>query len=111
MGCPRAPSLRIVQSRRRRLALRTRIKVVEGVPEPEQLSELDQVGRETVLDGDADDALGFDEGVPAGTTQSLEEVATLRELIGRAENLRGRGKDPKLAIAHRRSAATSRGWI
>lgn len=80
------------------LALRTRIKVVEGVPEPEQLSELDQVGRETVLDGDADDTLGFDEGVPAGTTQSPEEVATLRELIGRAEALRGRGKDPKLAI-------------
>lgn len=80
------------------LALRTRIKAVEGVPEGEQLAELEDVGKETVLDGDADDSLLFDESVPAGTTQEPEEIAALRSLIERAEALRGPRNDPKLAI-------------
>lgn len=80
------------------LALGTRIKVVEGVPEQEQLSELDDVGRETVLDGDADDSLLFDESVPAGTTQTPEELVALRALIDRSESLRGPRNDPKLAL-------------
>lgn len=80
------------------LALRTRIHAIQGVPEREQLYELDQVARETVLDGEADDTVAFDESVPAGTTQLPEEVAALRTLIARAEALRGSSNDVKLAI-------------
>jgi hypothetical protein len=79
------------------LALRTRIRTAQGVPERAQLTELDAVGRETVLDGDSDDTLPFDESVPAGTTQLPAELALLQALIDRTETLRGPHNDPKLA--------------
>jgi hypothetical protein len=79
------------------LALRTRLKAVEGEPEPRQIAELDQSASETVMDGAADDALTLDETVPAGTVESPEDAAALRQLIERAEALRGPKSDPKLA--------------
>jgi superfamily II DNA or RNA helicase len=80
------------------LALRTRLKAVEGETESEQMTELDQAASETVLDGAADDALTLDETVPAGTVESPEDGAVLRRLIDRAEALRGPRVDPKLVV-------------
>jgi superfamily II DNA or RNA helicase len=79
------------------LALRTRLKAVEGEPEPQQIAEIDQAAAATVLDGEADDALTLDETVPAGTIDSPEDAVALRQLIARAEDLRGIKSDPKLA--------------
>ncbi|PZP59282.1 MAG: helicase SNF2, partial [Azospira oryzae] len=79
------------------LALRTRLKAVEDEPEGQQIAELDQAAAETVMDGAADDALTLDETVPAGTIESPEDAAVLRQLIERAEALRGVKSDPKLA--------------
>lgn len=79
------------------LALRTRLKAVEGEPESQQIAELDQAASETIMDGAADDALTLDETVPAGTVESPEDAAALRQLIERAESLRGPKSDPKLA--------------
>lgn len=78
------------------LALRTRLKAVEGEPESQQIAELDQAASETVMDGAADDALTLDETVPAGTVESPEDAVALRKLIERAEALRGPKSDPKL---------------
>ncbi len=80
------------------LALRTRLKAIEGETESEQIAELDQAASETVMDGAADDALTLDETVPAGTVESPEDALALRKLIERAEALRGPKADPKLAV-------------
>ena len=80
------------------LALRTRLEAAEGKPESEQIIELDQAAGETVMDEVADDSLTLNETVPAGTVESYEDAAELRELIGRAENLRGPKRDPKLRV-------------
>lgn len=79
------------------LALRTRLRVVEGEPEGQQIADLEQAASETVMDGAADDALTLDETVPAGTTESPEDAVALHQLIERAEALRGIRSDPKLA--------------
>jgi len=79
------------------LALRTRLKAVEGEPESQQIAELDQAASDTVMDGAADDALTLDETVPAGTVESPADAAALRQLIERADALRGAKSDPKLA--------------
>jgi superfamily II DNA or RNA helicase len=79
------------------IALRTRLKAVEGEPENVQIAELDRSASETVMDGAADDTLTLDETVPAGTVGSPEDAAALRQLIERAEALRGPKSDPKLA--------------
>ncbi|MCP9456244.1 MAG: DEAD/DEAH box helicase [Nitrospira sp.] len=80
------------------VALRTRIKAVEGATERQQIEELDAAGMETVLDGESDDLLSQDEAVPAGQPESAaEESAALRTLIDRAEKLKGPKHDPKLA--------------
>lgn len=80
------------------LALRTRLKAIEGESESKQIAELDQAASETVMDGAADDALTLDETVPAGTVESPEDALALRKLIERAEALRGPKADPKLAV-------------
>jgi superfamily II DNA or RNA helicase len=83
------------------LALRTRLNAVEGQPENQQIAELDVTASETVMDGAADDALTLDESIPAGTVESPDDVAALRQLIERAEALRGPKNDPKLhALVH-----------
>jgi superfamily II DNA or RNA helicase len=79
------------------LALRTRLRRMEGLSESEQLAELDLLAAETVLDGAGEDGLGSDETVPAGTTEAPSEAAELRQLIQRAEALRGPERDAKLA--------------
>jgi superfamily II DNA or RNA helicase len=84
------------------IALRTRLKSAEGMPEQQQVIEIDLQGAETVLDGEASDLLNFDENVPAGTTEDVSisdgDAAALRALLERAENLKGPKNDPKLAV-------------
>jgi superfamily II DNA or RNA helicase len=80
------------------LALRTRLKALDGASEPDQLQELERTANEMVLDGDADDTLPLEETVPAGTTESPDDTAALRALIDRADSLREGTDDPKLAI-------------
>lgn len=79
------------------LALRTRLKAVEGEREETQLADLDATALETVMDGAADDSLTLDETVPAGTLESPEDALSLCQLIAQAEQLHGLRNDPKLA--------------
>ena len=78
------------------LALRTRLQAAENKNEQEQLADLDQVANETVMDEATDDSLSLNESVPAGTLDAPEDVETLRQLIKRADSLRGPRQDPKL---------------
>ena len=78
------------------LALRTRLQAAEAETEQAQVADLDQVARETVMDEAADDSLTLNESVPAGTVEALEDVPALRQLIARADALRGPNQDPKL---------------
>ena len=78
------------------LALRTRLQAAEGETEQAQVAGLDQAARETVMDEAFDDSLTLNESVPAGTMEAPEDAAALRELIARADALRGPKKDPKL---------------
>ena len=78
------------------LALRTRLQAAENRNEQEQLEDLDQVASETVMDEATDDSLSLNESVPAGTLDAPEDVGTLRQLIERADSLRGPKRDPKL---------------
>ncbi len=78
------------------LALRTRLEAATGESAEEQLANLEHTAVETVMDETADDSLTLDESIPAGTVDEVEDTAALRELIDRAEALRGPGKDPKL---------------
>ncbi len=80
------------------LALRTRLESARGETEEERLAALDVSGREAVADGDADDSLALAESVPAGTVDDPEGTEILRELIDRADALRGPGKDPKIEV-------------
>lgn len=75
-------------------ALRTRLTAVEGVPEEAQLAELERQAADTVLDGESDELLTFDEAEPAGRME--EDALALNDLIERVEGLRGPSKDPKL---------------
>lgn len=80
------------------VALRTRLKAAEGVSQQEQLTELEQAAGERVLDGMVDDSLSQDETVPAGTVESFQDAEILRQLIDRAESLRGVETDPKARL-------------
>jgi superfamily II DNA or RNA helicase len=80
------------------IALATRLRAAVGTTQEAQLTELDQIGQETVLDGEGD-ALPFDDGTPAGTTETPAEVRALQDLIERAKRLRGPKRDPKIAAA------------
>ena len=85
--------------------MQTRLRAVEGVPEPQQAAELERMAAETVLDGPSDDELNVDETVPAGTLVDVDtdaaDAEALRRLIARAEALKGPGKDPKLTVLGR----------
>ena len=87
------------------VALNTRLRAVEGVPEEQQVAEIERMAAETVLDGQSDDELNIDETVPAGTIEDAEtneaDAHALRQLIARAEALKGAGKDPKLTVLTR----------
>jgi superfamily II DNA or RNA helicase len=87
------------------IALQTRLRAVEGVPEAQQAAELERMASETVLDGPSDDELNVDETVPAGTLADVDtnaaDAEALRKLIARAEALKGQGRDPKLTVLAR----------
>ena len=78
------------------LALRTRLQAAEGADEHVQLASLDRAAGETVMDESADDSFTLAESVPAGTVEGAEDATALRELIDRADGLRGPRNDPKL---------------
>ena len=78
------------------LALRTRLQAAEGETERAQLDNLDRTAAETVMDETAEDSLSLAESVPAGTVEEAEDANALRELIDRADSLRGQRNDPKL---------------
>ena len=78
------------------LALRTRLKVAEGETEQAQLTILDRTAAETVMDETEDDSLSLAESVPAGAVEDAEDAEALRQLIDRADALRGPRNDPKL---------------
>ncbi len=84
------------------VALATRLRALEGAPEPEQLEALDQQGVEAVFDGAGADDLAFEEAAPAGLVEDAgaapEDAAALRGLLARAESLRGVERDPKLRL-------------
>ncbi len=77
-------------------ALRTRLQAAEGETEQARIIDLDRVARETVMDEVAEDSLTFNESVPAGTVEAVENAAALRQLIEQADALRGLKQDPKL---------------
>ncbi len=77
------------------LALRTRLQAAEGDTEDAKVEHLDRTAGETVLDETDDDSLALTESVPAGTVEAEDAVA-LRQLIDRADALRGPRNDPKL---------------
>ena len=87
------------------VALNTRLRAVEGLSEDLQVAEIERTAAETVLDGQSDDELNIDETVPAGTIEDAEtneaDAHALRQLIARAEALKGAGKDPKLTVLTR----------
>ena len=78
------------------LALRTRLQATEGETELAQVQNLDQMAVETVMDVAIEDQLSLAESVPAGTVEDIADVKALRQLIGRADALRGSHNDPKL---------------
>lgn len=79
------------------IALRTRLKNVEGdLEESQQIAHLDESVKETVMDEADYDSLTLDETVPAGTVEDPEDTEKLRNLIERADSLRGLRKDAKL---------------
>ncbi len=78
------------------LALRTRLQATEGDSEEAQLRLLNRAAAETVMDETTEDSLSLAEGVPAGTVEEVEDATALRELIDRADALRGPRNDPKL---------------
>lgn len=80
------------------LALRTRLQVAEGNSEQTQITNLDRIAAESVMDGVDDDSLSVVESVPAGTVEGVEDVNALKQLINRAEDLRGIRNDPKLSM-------------
>ena len=77
------------------LALRTRLQATEGDTEDAQVEHLDRKAGESVMDETADDSLALTESVPAGTVEA-EDAEALRQLIDRADSLRGPRNDPKL---------------
>ena len=82
------------------LALRTRLRAAQSGNEQQQIDDLERTARETVMDEAADDSLTLNESVPAGileeADESDEESVALRQLIERADALRGPKQDPKL---------------
>jgi superfamily II DNA or RNA helicase len=83
------------------VALSTRLRAVEGIPERQQIEVLDERGIEAVFDGAAD-GLTSEEAAPAGVTDdteaSEEDTAALRGLLDRAIALKGPERDPKLRL-------------
>ena len=79
------------------LALRTRLEAAEAETVESTITNLDQVASESVLDEADDDSLSTGESVPAGTVEDANDVIPLRELIDRADALRGPQNDPKLS--------------
>jgi len=74
-------------------ALRTRISAVEATDEA--LEELDDMAARTILDGEGQDELSWDDTVPGADTG--EDADYLRVLLSDAEDLQGAANDPKLA--------------
>ena len=83
------------------VSLRTKLAGLEqgnnsqGLSEEQQLSELEALASQGVLDG-LDEAMSEEESAPGGDLAVEADRAHLEELIETAEGLRGPSKDPKL---------------
>ena len=82
------------------VSLRTKLAGLEhgngqGLSEEQQLSELEALASQGVLDG-LDEAMSEEEAAPGGDLALEADRAHLEGLIKSAEGLRGPGKDPKL---------------
>ncbi len=84
------------------VALTTRLRVIEGAADGEQIAALDERGAEAVFDGSSADSLSSEETAPAGLIDDAganpEDAAALRSLLNRATALRGPERDPKLRL-------------
>jgi superfamily II DNA or RNA helicase len=84
------------------VALSTRLRVVEGLAEGQQIEVLDERGAEAVFDGATADSLTAEDTTPAGLAEdvgeSAEDAAALRSLLDRASALKGPERDPKLKL-------------
>jgi superfamily II DNA or RNA helicase len=84
------------------VALATRLRVVEGTAEAEQVEAMNEQGVEAVFDGSGTDSLSSEEAAPAGLVEDAggtpEDAAALHSLLERAEALRGPARDPKLRL-------------
>jgi len=78
------------------LALRTRLRVPEGVSVEAQVSNIDRDMSHAVTDKSDDDSLTLVESIPAGILNNIVDPDALRELIDGADSLRGPRNDPKL---------------
>jgi superfamily II DNA or RNA helicase len=78
-------------------ALRTRLERGEA----ENEADFETRMATNIADGDFGDQPDLDETTPAGTVQDSEESQELRELIAKAEGLRGETNDPKVAAVRR----------
>ena len=78
------------------LALRTRLQAAEGKTERAQIENLDLTSSEAIMDESEEDSLVITDGVPAGTDENPDNANELRQLIIRANELRGSENDPKL---------------
>jgi superfamily II DNA or RNA helicase len=67
----------------------------EGLSEEQKLSELEALATQGVLDG-LDEALSEEEAAPGADLALAEDASRLKDLIERAETLKGPAKDPKL---------------
>lgn len=74
-------------------ALRTRLQRAEAESE----EEFNERAAANVLDGGFGELPDLDESTPAGTVEDVDDAGQLRELIERAENVRGVERDPKVA--------------
>ena len=83
------------------VALTTRLRAVEGLQEEQQIEALNEQGYDTVFDGAAADSLTSEEATPAGILDEAnggEDAVALRNLLDRAQTLKGPGRDPKLHL-------------
>ena len=77
-------------------ALRTRLVKPEGKDEKENINRLDRQGSSTVTDEVAADEFSDVDVGPAGTLIEFHDDAQLKQLIARADKLRGIHNDPKI---------------
>ena len=86
-------------------ALKTRLCEPEGADENARIERLDLEGSKAVMDEADADELSSSDVTPAGSLRVYDDDAKLRELIDRADKLRGIQQDPKIKALVRETKA------